>query len=94
MRQNSPAPSRGAQEKSTVRLLYLDFLAFCSFIPHRQFRISTPQLFAREHRAVAQGVELAQAICGWTRLLETALLKFDDFPESVVHRLKVGERVR
>jgi len=28
-----PAPSRGAQEKSTVRLLYLDFLAFCCVHP-------------------------------------------------------------
>jgi hypothetical protein len=29
-----------------------------------------------------------------SRLLETALLKFDDFLESIVHRLQVGERVR
>jgi len=41
-----------------VRLLLLDFLAFCFVYLARALLNSTPQLFARERRAVAQGAEL------------------------------------
>jgi hypothetical protein len=34
------------------------FLLFVSFIPHRHFLNSTPQLLARDRRAVAQGAQL------------------------------------
>jgi hypothetical protein len=46
------------REKSRIRLLLLDFLAFC-FVPSAQALLnSTPQLLARDRRAVAQGAQL------------------------------------
>src|SRR5437870_11670399 len=47
----------------------LDFQTFffCFAQPAQALSHSTPQLLARERRAVAQGAQLAQAICGWTR---------------------------
>ena len=58
------APSRqlrvSAQlgRKSRVRLLLLDFLAFCFVHPAQALLNSTPQLLARDRRAVAQGAQL------------------------------------
>ncbi|OFW15600.1 MAG: hypothetical protein A3H27_00135 [Acidobacteria bacterium RIFCSPLOWO2_02_FULL_59_13] len=44
--------------QSRVGLLFLDFLAFFFVHPAQALLHSTPQLLARDHRAVAQGAEL------------------------------------
>jgi hypothetical protein len=44
--------------KSTVKILLLDFLAFCFVHPAQALLNSTPQLLARDRRAVAQGAQL------------------------------------
>jgi hypothetical protein len=60
------------QEK--IRLLLLDFPAFCFVHPAQALLNSTPQLLARDRRAVAQGAQLGPGDLRMDAAAETAVV--------------------
>jgi hypothetical protein len=59
--------------KNRVRLLLLDFLAFCFVHPAQALFNSTPQLLARDRRVVAQGAQLGLGDLRMDAATETAV---------------------
>src|SRR6185312_2327030 len=58
--------------------LDFSFLAFRWFIPQRHFLNSTPQLFARDRRAIVQGAELGPGDLRMDAAAEAAVGTGDD----------------
>ena len=61
-----------------IRLLLLDFLTFCFVRPAQALLNSTPQLLARERRAVAQGAQLGPGDLRVDAAAQTAVGAGDD----------------